>query len=522
MKKSIIIIGAIIIVLCLVVPIGYSASEEINFELTNISFIKKNVLRNTNIQRTFKGNVNSGWPLIYDRGDEDASRRVIVDSEGNIIVFGYTYDADSNDSDFLTIKYTDEGDELWNVTYDGGKFDYPCDIALDSRDNIIVFGFNYSSIELEENMDFVFHLIKYDKNGLLQWSKSYLWDDVDDSFPGGIACDLNDNILLTGGYGNLDYASFHCWIQKMDENGNEIWNRTYVDDLVSIGFDVEVNSEDDILAGGLFASIFGQGWYIVKYDHNGNKKWAQRYNDGNMIYDLEIDSGGNIILTGQDFSDNTNSSSWLTLKSDKNGNLLWKKEYDSLASEYGEDCAIDSNDNVITVGPIYGYDYYEACIIIYDKNGEEICMKKPIFDGIFMGVTVDENENIIATGLIDNSFDFYNTDFYTFKFSDNTAPSARLEKPELGFLYVFDKKLIPLIKNTFIFGKIKVQIIADNPSDVKKTVFYLDENLVETLDAPPYEWLWDSKTFGKHSLEIHVYDENENINRETINVWKFF
>ena len=85
-----------------------------------------------------------------------------------------------------------------------------------------------------------------------------------------------------------------------------------------------------------------------------------------------------------------------------------------------------------------------------------------------------------------------------------------------------DKKLIPLIKNTFIFGKIKVQIIADNPSDVKKTVFYLDENLVETLDAPPYEWLWDSKTFGKHSLEIHVYDENENINRETINVWKFF
>ena len=45
---------------------------------------------------------------------------------------------------------------------------------------------------------------------------------------------------------------------------------------------------------------------------------------------------------------------------------------------------------------------------------------------------------------------------------------------------------------------------------------------MESVPNAPFEWVWDDKTFSNHEIEIHVYDENNNINRETINVWKLF
>jgi len=59
-------------------------------------------------------------------------------------------------------------------------------------------------------------------------------------------------------------------------------------------------------------------------------------------------------------------------------------------------------------------------------------------------------------------------------------------------------------------------------SDVEKVLFYIDGNLMESVSNAPFEWLWDDKSFSNHEIEIHVYDENNNINRGTINVWKLF
>jgi len=479
------------------------------------------VFYNNNInQGSFEIIKESGWPIIYNYSFEDVSRKVIIDSEDSIIVTGNTYNNISDEIDFLTVKYSSDGELIWNALFNGGEIDYAWDISLDSQDNIIVFGFNSSLNENPNELDLTLFVIKYSKDGIEQWNNTYKWEN--DCFPGGIAVDSNDNVIMSAGTGDLDGLSFTCLTLKMDSNGNEIWNVTFEEDLLSFGADVVVNSDDDIFIGGLSASFFGQGWFIIKYDSMGKLKWSQRYNEGNQPNDMEIDSEGNLIMTGQDYSSDSNSSSWLTLKCDKNGYLLWKYEYDGINNEYAQDGVVDSKGNIITLGSVVGDDFYESCLLIFDTNGNEICMKKPSIDGSLLGLTVDSDDNIIVTGTINNSVNSYNWDYYTCKYSDIEPPYITIEKPKLGYLYLFDKELFPLLKNTIILGKIKIRVVELGASDVEKVLFYIDGNLMESVSNAPFEWLWDDKSFSKHEIEIHVYDENNNINRKTINVWKFF
>ena len=387
------------------------------------------------------------------------------------------------------------------------------DMKTDSEDNIIVFGlgFNSNNGSNSKRLNFTFRIIKYNKDGVEQWNKSY--KPGEDIYPGGIAVDSDDNIILTGGYGNLDVPSFSSWILKMDKTGEEIWNKTFNEDLMSLGCDVTVNSEDEIFIGGYTVSFAGQGWFIVKYDGNGEKKWTQRYPCRSQPYDLAIDSEENLVLTGQDYSTKSGSSSCYTIKCDKNGNLLWRKTYDTNKHEYLKEVEIDSKDNIITLGETYNVD--KNFLIIYDKNGEETCFKK-LQTGFYEAMTINDNDEVIATGTINNSG---NWDFYTCKFVDVKPPEFKLEKPQPGYLYVFNKKIMPIGKNTIIIGGITIKITPENMSDVKKAEFLI-QGFNETKNEPPYEYTWDNPGFGEYEIEIHVYDHNWNINREKIRVWK--
>ena len=84
-------------------------------------------------QNLFEIIKESGWPLTYDYSSEDVSRKVIIDSEDNVIVTGNTYNNVSDEIDFLTVKYNSDGELIWNVLFNGGKIDYAWDIALDSQ-----------------------------------------------------------------------------------------------------------------------------------------------------------------------------------------------------------------------------------------------------------------------------------------------------------------------------------------------------------------------------------------------------
>ena len=95
------------------------------------------------------------WHKAYDSGYGDCAHDVAVDSEDNVIVTGYTTNETGN-TNYYTIKYDKDGNEIWSKSYDGGNNDEAYSVAVDSEDNIIVTG--YSS----DGSTYNYYTIKYE------------------------------------------------------------------------------------------------------------------------------------------------------------------------------------------------------------------------------------------------------------------------------------------------------------------------------------------------------------------------
>ncbi|MEA2053906.1 MAG: C25 family cysteine peptidase [Candidatus Thermoplasmatota archaeon] len=82
-----------------------------------------------------------------------------------------------------------------------------------------------------------------------------------------------------------------------------------------------------------------------------------------------------------------------------------------------------------------------------------------------------------------------------------------INKPRSGHLYLFNKEVMPtLFGGTFIIGKIGIEAAVS--SDITKVEFYVDDKLRYAAENEPYEWFWDEKGLGKHSLKIVGYEES--------------
>ena len=79
--------------------------------------------------------------------------------------------------------------------------------------------------------------------------------------------------------------------------------------------------------------------------------WPQIYSDGyqDNAFNIDIDSEDNIIVTG--FSVQETSCNAFTIKYDSEGNKLWNASYNSGTSDVGFSIVVDNNDAIL----IFGY-----------------------------------------------------------------------------------------------------------------------------------------------------------------------
>jgi uncharacterized delta-60 repeat protein len=122
-----------------------------------------------------------------------------IDSKGNFYITYADYSSNLNAGiGIFTIKFNNEGKDIWKKEFNRAVFsnDYPSDIQNDGMGNVYITGYSYPEGNYEFN-DFT--TIKYDENGNEIWQEYYDGEFKKSDVAYSMDLDSKGNVIVTGG-----------------------------------------------------------------------------------------------------------------------------------------------------------------------------------------------------------------------------------------------------------------------------------------------------------------------------------
>lgn len=249
---------------------------------------------------------------------------------------------------------------------------------------------------------------------------------ADQQINGSVYKDADENIYVTG-MGDGSGATNAVNVIKYDKDGALQWQRKL--DVASqddAGYAITGDSYGDIyIAGGYNDSgntspPGGIRGFLVKYNSSGTLQFQQLFypasgsqtNLSTRVYGITVDSSGNIYTTG---ITNFSQAFVFIAKHDSSGVLQWFKTlYGSVGSDAsrGYSIKINSSGNLV-VGGYIGYTvsstvYRSPLIAIYDTSGNLLSQTRMVDSSTaggtrnsrFFSIAIDSSDNIYAAGRI--------------------------------------------------------------------------------------------------------------------------
>ena len=98
-----------------------------------------------------------------------------------------------------------------------------------------------------------------------------------------------------------------------------------------------------------------------------------------------------------------------------------------------------------------------------------------------------------------------------------------IAKPLRAF-YINNNRIMPFNKARII-GEIEIEAYIPwswhGHGAADKVEFYIDDDLKATVASEPFNWTWNEKTIGRHTIKVIAYDDEGNSASDEIEVWKF-
>lgn len=277
------------------------------------------------------------WEHTFDGtgNGQDYPTSIAVDNVGSVYVGGYMQRPSTLDS-FILLKYGPdgtnlEGNPLWNISYDGGDSGNHRIYAVVADD---VKGVAVTGESETSPLDFDCLTIKYDNEGTQLWDRNY--PDTGNGRGQALAMDTVGNVIMAGyvyGLGGTQDFYVH---EYLSANGNTNWvdahDSTYEDHAEAIWLD----SDDSVYVVGSTASLAtGNDLHVRAYQDDGTDIWSDSYDTGSghndMGFTIVGDNDGELFVAGYK-NDGAGFDDLLTLKLKRdNGNQLWLKTYDAAA-----------------------------------------------------------------------------------------------------------------------------------------------------------------------------------------------
>lgn len=435
------------------------------------------------------------WYRIYETISGSSNRAIknAIDAENNLYIIGLSQQ--ELDKNLILLKYNSNGDSIWVRNYTKLSL-LPRDMVIDKFSNV------YITLKTEQ-VGVNYYTMKYDSSGNLKWSSTYNYGD----YPAAIAVDSMQNVIVTGNGVGVGFYYNYITV-KYDSMGNLKWARNHYSDRDAEGESVACSLNGDVYVTGYTTLSNGNSNYsTLKYDSSGKLLWNREYDrvTSKGTYKILVDSSSNCFVIG----------SSAIIKYDLKGNMLWLDTSSTLY--YGVFSILDNLGclYITKITSLNGSSNYFTTQK-YGTNGNIIWVSN--YGGELNhihephGITIDKDNNIVATG-----FEFLNGT----KFSD-TLITIKYSQTT-GIInynsYKSDYKLFQNYPNPFNpITKIRYQI--GNNSYVRLKIFDIEGKDIKTLVKKYQNTGSYIVQFDGNDLSSGIYFYSLYINNELIETKK--
>ncbi len=358
------------------------------------------------------GDSISPFPISDSQIGKQESATMAIDSQGNVIVTGYTSTTATND--FYTVKFNYDGSGIaWTAAFDKSSTDdRAIAVVVDSNNDVIVTG----SVGSGQAVNI--QTIKY--NGAtgaiisqLNWNGGANGAD----YPTALAVDGGNNVYVVGySYVASENEDWVILKYKYNNADKTLSADTSFDSDGVVTYGGTANKKDmiaSIAAGSSGIVVAGRSSYSVsgfdyltrKYDLNGNYLWERRYSSaGTSAYNdpgpyVRIDSLGDAVFTGG-LSAGSNKDIYTAKYSGADGSVIWQRTY---AGEYNDEPRALWLD---AAGDVYltGYTWtlagrYEFYTVRYSSAGDGSGNGVVVWEKKF-GSGGDNDDVAVPTGIV--------------------------------------------------------------------------------------------------------------------------
>lgn len=317
------------------------------------------------------------------------SNKIRTDSEGNVIVVGYS-DESISGKDMLTVKYSCAGAMLWVNRYNGpsNNHDEAQTVAIDGNADVLVAGYSYSGVN-SNSSDFV--TIKYSSSGIPLWTNRYNGPANDGDFPVAVTTDTNGTVFVTGHSIGIGTGKDYVTVAYASA-GTPLWtnrySNTWADEPVAIATDQSGLVFVSGTSGGEFATI--------AYSNSGGALWTRRFsatsNSVNFVSGMAVNTNGQVVVAGTCASSGSRAD-FLTIAYSGIGTPLWTNRFDDLNSEeeVSKAVAVDNAGRVFVTGRIWGGSSSDWVTIACSNQG------LPLWTNYFNNGSYDDFAEAIST-----------------------------------------------------------------------------------------------------------------------------
>ncbi len=429
------------------------------------------------------------WEKRYDgpASGWDEAKALIVDSNGNAIVTGFSRSTEFLTYDWYTAKYaTSDGTLLWQQRYTGlgNGNDKAVAVAVDGNGNVIVTGIS-EDILIDGVSDSVYYTAKYAAiNGALLWEQRH-----HRGAPSALALDADGNVIVTGSdAGSNSFLFDNYYTAKYAAaDGTLLWERSYngpanfTDNAVAVAVDGAGNV---VVTGYSSTQSNLVDYYTAKYAAaDGAVLWEQHYNGPANNHDFAVAivaaGNGNVAVTGYSRNGSGNEDFYTANYAGSNGSLLWERRYNGPANrdDRPEALAVDGSGNVFVAGNSYNGTISDGYTAKYAAADGALLWEKRSGRGM-RTLAIDNSGDVLVAGYASNGTNF---DYYTAKYA--SADGALLWEKRYNGPANRDDVVglhgLALGRN----GKIAVAGYSENVSGPPSVYGYATVLYRETLDA---------------------------------------